>query len=214
MKIIFKTVNYLFAFVLLLIFSGCEGSSGGHDYDFGNNDPNVCVAAGDSITAGYGLADPGQQAYPSVLSIMSGKTIYNKGVSGSESDYGVNTVRQNLSQYSPGYLLILYGINDILCYHSVNSILNNLEFMADQAKANKTVPVLATLTPLFEWHAAFQSKVNTLNDQIRWLADYKNIPLADLAAGFDFDSSYIGPDGLHPNKQGQELIAAIFYDEL
>lgn len=207
-------IKYLILIPLLLGIIGCENGGGGHDYDFGDNNPSIAVATGDSITAGCGLSNPSQEAYPTVLAAMSGKTVYNRGVSGSESGYGVSTVNSNLEQYKPGYLLILYGINDIIRGRNVQSIINNLQTMIRAAKQNKTVPIIATLTPLFGWYKAYQSLTNTLNEQIRWLASSEDVPLADLAASFDFDASYIGSDGLHPNKQGQQLIAATFCDQM
>ena len=212
--------KYWFLWIIILpivaALPGCEGGSDSHigdGFDFGSNNSNIYVAIGDSITAGYGLSSS-SEAYPAKLSGMLGKTVFNKGVIGSYSSYGADTVNSVLNSYKPGYLLILYGVNDLIMGYSTDSVLNNLSAMIGAAKNNQTIPVIATLTPVFGEHAYFEGSVVALNHGIRQLASEQDIHVADLENSFGWNPSYISADGLHPNSQGQDLIAVVFYDEL
>lgn len=200
--------------ILPIIFGllGCEGDSGNiwDGWDFGDNDPNIYVAMGDSITAGYGL-DSYTEAYPALLSGMLGKTVYNSGISGSRSSYGAGAVSSVLNSYKPGYLLILYGVNDLIHDYSIDSIVTNLSTMIQTAKNSQTIPVIATLTPVFDSHSFIEDGVVELNARIRQLAAEENIYVADLEQAFNWNQAYIDSDGLHPNSQGHDLIAVTFY---
>ena len=145
---------------------------------------------------------------------MLGKTVVNKGVSGSYSSYGADTVNSVFSSHHPGYLLILYGVNDLIMDHSIDSVVNNLRAMIVAAKNNHTIPVIATLTPVFASHAFVKNKVITLNERIRLLANELEIHVADLENAFAWNTIYIGADGLHPNSAGHNLIATVFYEIL
>ena len=207
-----------FGFSILIAFflQGCESGGGGRfddGHDYGSNDPNLYVAMGDSITAGYGLTSYSQSFVPR-LSSMLGKTIINKGHGGDESSRGAGTVNSVLKNYKPGVLLIFYGVNDLICGRSVESAIANLQTMILAAKVNKTIPVIATLTPAFGSHSFIYYGVAELSDRIRALADAEGICVADLNDTFGDNSAYILPDGLHPNSLGHELIALTFNDIL
>ncbi len=196
--------------------AGCEGSSESHiwdGHDFGSNDANLYIAVGDSITSGYGLESVAE-AYPSKLSGMLGKSVVNHGVQGSESWYGAENVYSVLGTYKPGYLLILYGVNDLILAHDRDSILTNLRTMVSAAKANQTIPVLATLTPVFEWYTVIEGEVAALNASIRLMGAEENVHIVDLERAFNWNSDYMDADGLHPNSQGHDLMASSFYDVL
>lgn len=196
--------------------AGCEGDSEQHIWDgvdFGNNDPNLYVAMGNSITAGYGL-DSAAEAYPFKLSMLLGKTVVNYGVSGSLSSYGADNVYSVLGSYQPGYLLILYGVNDLIHGYSTESVISNLRAMIAAAKASQTIPVIATLTPVFDSHGFIDGAIIELNAGIRQLGIEENIYVVDLEYAFNWNSVYMGSDGLHPNSEGHDLIAVTFYDVL
>ena len=82
------------------------------------------------------------------------------------------------------------------------------------ARANKTIPVLATLTPTFDSHGYMAGAVDEVNAGIRRLASEERVALVPLDAAFAWDRSLIGPDGLHPNSAGAQVIADTFADVL
>jgi len=200
--------------LVAIAFSSCEdggdGGSLGDGHDFGSNSRDVYVAMGDSITRGYGATIP----YPAVLSSMLGKTVINKGVNGAKSSDGVSAVNGVLGSTKPGFLLICYGANDVI--HSVPpaTIIARLRSIIQAAKANQTIPVIATCTPQIKGHSAFGGGVISLNVRIRSLAAEEGVELVDLETAFTGHDEYMTSDGLHPNNTGHSVIAAEFFDVL
>jgi lysophospholipase L1-like esterase len=188
-----------------LIFNGCENGNG-DSHDFGTNDQNICVALGDSITAGKGAST----SYPAILSGLTGKTVINEGTSGAISEDGAAQVGGELSSHDPGYLLILLGANDIIRSVNIEDTIVNLRNIIAAAKNNKTVPIIATVTPMYFGYDVFAGAVNSLNTRIKQLADEQGCDLVDLAGAFGTNSGLMQSDGLHPNDEGLNVIARSF----
>jgi lysophospholipase L1-like esterase/fibronectin type 3 domain-containing protein len=184
-----------------------------------NDLKDICVAMGDSITLGAGspsppLLDNYNDCYVPKLQQMWGKTVINDGVLGAKSSVGADYVDSVLAYYKPKYLIIYYGNND-LGFFSTDSIIANLAYMIEQAKANGTIPVIATLGPFMGNWAWRQPYATDLNKRIRALASSEGIAYADLEAAFGSNPAYmILPDGMHPNAAGHSLIANTFYNIL
>lgn len=199
--------------VCACMFAGCEGGGESHlsdGHDFGTNNPNVFVAFGDSIT--YGVGEGVVTNYPTKLGNLLGKPVYNEGYPGAESFVGAALVHSILEGYKPGFLLILFGVNDLIMGYSENEAIGNLQYICQAAINNKTIPVIATLTPVFGEHKMFASGVSRLNVLIRQMAIDMNVALVDLELAFMWNSLYIQEDGLHPNDQGNDLMAVTFYN--
>ncbi len=198
-----------------LFLPGCEGGGGNKwdGFDFGANNKDVCVALGDSITAGSAL-DSYAQCYIPKLAGMLQKSIINKAIPGSETSVGVDLVHACLDTYHPGFLIILYGVNDVIMGYSETAAVNNLRFMVRAAKDNKSVPILATLTPVAFDHAAFASGVQRLNAAIRQMAAEEDVTVADLDDALAWNTMYLLPDGLHPNATGNDVMASTFSDSM
>ncbi len=199
-----------FMALCVAFFSGCEpggggGGSLGDGHDFGSNDPNLYAAIGDSITAGDSFG-----SYPAILSGLIGKPVANEGVPGSTAGDGAARVGGILNSLKPGYLLILYGANDVIHGHDDAATIANLQRIIQSAKNNQTIPVIATLTPMDYSHVIFNGGVQSLNNAIRNLASQEGITLVDLESAFGSTPIYLQSDGLHPNDSGYALIAQEF----
>jgi len=188
-----------------IFWNGCEG--GGSSHDFGSNDSNVAVCMGDSITA---LEGGNSTTYPALLAASTGMTVYNEGSGGATSSDGAGKISSVLSSYKPGYVLILYGANDVISGTGEDDCIANLRSIITAAKNNKSVPVVATLTPMYGSHSIFDGSTKTLNVKIRQLASEEGCSVADLESAFGTDSSYFNGDGLHPNDAGLKIIADTF----
>ena len=198
----------------VLMLAGCEGGGDSHlsdGHDFGPNNPNLYVAFGDSITAGSGLASP-SDCYSVKLAGMLNNTVINKGFPGYSSGDGLDVIYPILDDYQPGYMLILFGVNDIIMSYGAEVAVVNLRIMIQACQDNKTIPVIATLTPVFGEHISFSSGVNRLNGMIHQLCSELDVALVDLNSAFDDNPIYIQSDGLHPNETGHALMAITFYD--
>jgi len=215
-----KSVGQGFGVVLIgaiFMLSGCESGGGGGSlsdgHDFGPNDPNVLVAFGDSITAGSDLPNPRTEAYPARLAAVLGKTVISKGYPGASSYDAVDMVHSILDNIRPGYLLILFGVNDLIMGYGEEAALNNLRTLVRAAKDNKTIPVIATLTPVAGEHRWWTSGVNRLNGMIRDMASVEGVALVDLADAFGGDENLLYMSvGLHPNIMGHDIMANAFYE--
>lgn len=184
---------------------GCEGN--GDSFDYGENDPNVWVAMGDSITSGLdGEAAP----YPPRLARMTGKTVINEGYSGEQAAEATSRIWNLLNNYKPGKIMILYGVNDLMHGASYEDIIGNLRFLVQAAKANKTMVNIATMTPMIDRHGGiYQGSIEEVNYQLRIMAAEEGVRLVDLEPIFGTGEG-LQIDGLHPNEQGSELIASAF----
>ena len=143
---------------------------------------------------------------------MLNKTVVNKGFPGYSSGAGLDVIYPILDDYKPGYMLILFGVNDIIMGYGEEVAAVNLRIMIQACKDNKTIPVIATLTPVFGEHEAFSSGVNRLNSLIHQLCSELDTALVDLNSAFGDNPIYIQADGLHPNETGNALMAVTFYD--
>ena len=204
-KLLRHVVKYLCLSVLVMTFTGCE--DGGNDHDFGTNNPDVVVAMGDSITA---LEGENTTTYPDILEGMTGKIVINEGRGGATSSDGAGKINRVIGNNKPGYVLILYGANDIIRATGNDSLIANLRTMIIAAKNNKTVPIVGTITPMYFVHDIFAGAVPVLNARIRQMAAEENCAVADLENAFGSDTSLFNGDGLHPNDEGLRVIAQTF----
>ncbi|NCC50525.1 MAG: hypothetical protein EOM20_04840 [Spartobacteria bacterium] len=173
----------------------------------------VYVAMGNGIT--YGSGDTIGDPWPPRLEDMLRKLVINEAKAGSRvCEYGVSKVDNILDKHDPGYLLILYGTNDLTYGYSINDIINALRAMIREGHSRGVVVVVATLPPAFSEGAASPSAYDQLNKSIRSLVASEGAVLADVAKAFNGNHSLIMSDGLHPTPQGQQLIATTFYNAL
>ena len=194
--------------------TGCDrdgGGGGGGVGDVGDNNADVYVAIGDSLTDGN---NGGGAPYPPRLAAMTGKTVINRAAQDESASRAAGSVGGILSDTKPGALLILLGSVDLIGGRSVDGVIGSLGSIIDQAKANKTVPVVATLTPMVGSHSRWSGQVKELNKAIRSLASDKGARLVDLEPAFGDGAGLILDDGLHPNEQGNQIMAEAFADAL
>lgn len=190
------------------IFCGCEGDGGGGGGgdDVGDNDRNLVICVGDSITQGYACDGA---PYPAQLAGMTGKSVRNMGVGGAQAAAGASKITSQLS-CKPGYVCILYGANDAICGGSPDSVRESLRSIIVACKNNHSIPIVATTPPMIREHASFDGAARSINEAIRGVAHEEGARLVDLYGAFGSGEAYLVSDGLHPNAAGAELIAKSF----
>jgi lysophospholipase L1-like esterase len=190
----------------------------------GDNQPNVYVAFGDSLTTGVGSSGGGYRAplQAQLASYFGQAFVVDTGIDGSFSSRGAARIPGVMSRERPAYTLILYGTNDwndqrcqslppSECY-----TIDNLELIVEYVKSTSSYPVLATLPPTNPALAprertAWNSELNTL---IKALAQREGAIVADVFAAFpntipsDLPRYFF--DDVHPNDQGYALMAQAF----
>lgn len=197
-----------------LVAAGCGGGGGGgglKNEDPGDNDINVVIAFGDSLTAGEV-----QPSYPAILSGLIGKTVTNDGVYGSTAAAGAGRCSSVIAKRKGAFMLILYGVNDMLFGRSTDSIASSLESIVNTCLSHHVVPVLATYPIPIRGHRIFSGGTSRLNEAIRALAARYNIKCVDLEKEFldggEPDPALYLDDGLHPNAAGNQIVALAFAD--
>ena len=197
--------------LLIFGFSGCGGGGGGglSNSDPGNNDLNSVIAFGDSITKG---SECDCVPYPTRLAGYINKTVRNTGVPASRARDNVSRTQSAIDKYPSAFMLILYGVNDVIHSADIGSIAAALSQMVDICEQNNVVPVLATYPEPILDHALFGPRTLMLNEAIRNLASEKGIKCVDLEREFGANEELYRPDGLHPNSEGTEVVAQAFAD--
>lgn len=194
----------------LAFLAACGGGDGGlTNKDPGNNDVNVVAAFGDSITMGNQCSCP---PYPARLAGMIDKRVPNFGIGGSVATENIGRAQTVINQCHPGFMLILYGVNDVIHGHGIGGIIEALDQMVEICKSNHVVPVLATYPRPITSHAVFGPRTRVLNERILELASAKGIHCVDLQKEFNANPEFYEPDGLHPNDAGTQLMALAFAD--
>jgi lysophospholipase L1-like esterase len=177
----------------------------------------ACV--GDSITFGYGLADPSTQSYPAVLAaeLGSAHTLENFGVSGAtllkngdrpyweETSFGAST------SFDPDVVVIMLGTNDA----KPQNWTREAEFAPDYLELIEHYRLLgalvyvATPPPVFG-AGAFDISPTVVAGEVvplvRTLAEDANAPLVDVFTALSEEAQNF-PDTVHPNAAGAALIA-------
>ncbi|MBE9662690.1 arylesterase [Mucilaginibacter myungsuensis] len=166
---------------------------------------------GDSLTAGYGLADAGNESYPALIGQKISAEglsyrIINAGVSGDTSGGGLNRLDYWISQPVDVFVLEL-GINDLTRRTAPSTIYNNLEAIVKKVIAKHPKVKLALMgmqlpafipgTLVAEFRAIYQKLADTYHMAL--------VPFfLDGVAGMRHLNIR---DGIHPNAEGYGIIA-------
>mgnify|MGYP000878748420 CR=1 FL=1 len=115
-------------------------------------------------------------------------------------------------------VVLLEGVNDV-DINSIGGIAAALRQMVQASKAGGRAVVLCTLLPVKpdEVLGLFShdpTRIKALNEEIRLIAAQEGVVLADLYAAFGGDSvntSWLSPDGLHPNDAGYDRLTDVLF---
>ncbi len=173
--------------------------------------PRTVVFFGDSLTAGLGLAEPGEEAFPGLIQKKLAAThqawrIVNAGLSGETTSGGLRRIEWILRQ--PFDVLVLeLGANDGLRGIEPAVSRANLQGIIDRVRAkNPTVKILLTgmqMPPSFG-----QDYARDFATIYPELAEKNHLALVP----FLLDSVALQPelnqrDGMHPTAEGHAIVA-------
>lgn len=176
---------------------------------FAQENQKVILFFGNSLTAGMGL-DP-TQAFPALIQEKIDETgksyrVVNAGLSGETSAGGLNRIDWVLNQKVDVFVLEL-GANDGLRGLPLESTRHNLQGIIDKVKAkypHVKIIVVGMMVPPNMGEDYSDKFVKIYPD----LADGnggKLIPF--LLEGVAGDPNLNLPDGIHPNVEGQKIVA-------
>jgi acyl-CoA thioesterase I len=167
------------------------------------------VFMGDSITEGWNLAG-----------WFPGKAYVNRGISGETTPQMLVRFRQDVIDLKPRVVVILGGTNDIAGNTgpmTLEQTEDNLESMADLARANGIGVVLCSVLPAFDfpWSPGLEPapKIAELNEWMKAYAAQKGMAYVDYYTAMKDAQGGLPPklskDGVHPLAAGYAVMAPL-----
>lgn len=166
------------------------------------------VALGDSLTYGYPYSPP--FSWANLMAERLGIPCVNKGLCGDTTAGMLRRFTRHVLSFAPAYVIIMGGTNDLFRSVRVEAIVDNVGLLVELARQKGIVPVVGIPAPCNDSRAGELPK---LCRQLRTYCTSQEVACIDFYAvladdggtGFRAD---LDSDGLHPNKQGHQLMAA------
>ena len=169
------------------------------------------VFMGNSITEGWSPIQP---------AFFYGKPYVNRGISGQTTPQMLLRFRQDVIALQPAVVVILAGTNDIAGNTgpmTTGQIMDNIKGMAELARANEIKVILCSVLPAFDypWKPGKNPDkvIPELNAMIKAYCTEKGIHYLDYFSEMADERNglpkSLAEDGVHPNKQGYEIMAAL-----
>ncbi len=173
--------------------------------------PRTIIFFGDSLTAGYGLADPAAEAYPALIqekisAAKLGWRVVNAGLSGETTAGGVRRIDWILRQPVDLFVLAL-GANDGLRGTDPAATRANLQQIIDRLRAKypKAKLVLAGMQMPPTLGADFSRAFGRIYPELAAKNDATLIPF--LLEGVGGRPDLNQADAIHPTAAGAAIVA-------
>ena len=171
---------------------------------------------GDSLTAGYGLST--EEAFPALVEKKVNETakrckVINAGLSGETSAGGLSRIDWVLRQPVDIFILEL-GANDGLRGLPLDQTEKNLQAIIDKVKAKypNVKLVLAGMMVPPNMGNDYSTKFQTIYPNLAKKNNATLIPF--LLEGVAGNEKLNLPDGIHPNPDGQKIVANTVFSKL
>jgi len=216
----YKVIAVTVIIVLVMAVLGCDNGST-NDNDNGKEITLVCL--GDSLTAGYGTAEPSEESYPAYLQKKPGiNTVINAGVTGDTTAGALSRVDSDVLFYNPDIVIILLGANDFFdfLHFPVSETKKNLQTIINKVDNGKRKIYLAKFYT-DEVAAEMAASISLPSGIINYIVNQYNKMFIALAASSDnielIDDIWTGvwgihmSDLIHPDAEGYEIMADRIY---
>ena len=170
---------------------------------------------GDSISAGYGMEKESQWS-ESLKTLLSDEafeiSVYNRSISGETTGGGLTRISRILDELKPTFLLLELGGNDALRGYPPKKIYENLNKMIEASEEQGTEVFLMQIRILPNYGKRYQTQFESIYPTLSEEKEVILLPfmLNDIA----LKEELMMPDGIHPNKDAQPLIAEIVFNSL
>ena len=173
------------------------------------------VAFGDSLTAGFGLAE--KESYPYLLQEKLKADGYNyevinAGVSGETSLGGLERIDWVLEQDNVKILILELGANDLLRGLPVVKMKANLSQIIKRAKAKNIEVLLCGMLAPPTMGAQYQREFVAVFPDLASEYNVEFMPF--VLEGIALDPKLNQGDGIHPNAEGSKVLTANVYKVL
>ncbi|HEY0430102.1 MAG TPA: arylesterase [Pyrinomonadaceae bacterium] len=211
--------------ILSLAFTACGVSTAEKSFEGNANKPLVSpkvttgkpkiVAFGDSLTAGFGLAE--KESYPYLLQKRLEADGYNyevvnAGVSGETSLGGLERVDWVLEQENVQILILELGANDLLRGLPVAKMKQNLAQIIKKAQAKKINVLFCGMLAPPSSGAQYQRDYTAAFPDLA--SEYKVTFLPFLLENIALEKDLNQADGIHPNARGEVIMTNNVYKAL
>lgn len=173
------------------------------------------IAFGDSLTAGFGLAE--KESYPYLLQQRL-KTegynyeVVNAGVSGETSLGGLERIDWVLEMENVEILILELGANDLLRGLPVAKMKENLTATIKKAKAKNVQILLCGMLAPPNMGAKYQREYVSVFPDLA--SEHKTAFLPFILEGIALDPKLNQGDGIHPNAAGAKVLTETVYNSL
>jgi acyl-CoA thioesterase-1 len=179
-----------------------------------SNRPKI-IALGDSLTAGFGLAE--KESYPYLLQEKLAADGYdyevvNAGVSGDTSLGGLERADWVLEQDNAKVLILELGANDMLRGIPVSKMKENLDEIIKKAKAKNLKVLLCGMLAPPTMGATYQRDFTMAFPDLASENKVEFLPflLENIATKKELNQG----DGIHPNAEGERIMTDNIYKAL
>ena len=219
MRAILLNFYRIFGYVLggfLLILVNIQGLvvSEAQSVNHGKQEKRVILALGDSLTAGFGVAQ--EESFPLRLQVKIdeaklGYKIVNAGISGDTTAGGVRRINW-LMKHKPQIVILALGANDGLRGLSVDEMRSNLETMIRISHDHDARVLLAGMKALPNYGEDYQQKFESVFSELANKYDLVHLPF--LLEGVAGVREFTRPDGIHPTASGYKIVADLVWEYL
>lgn len=158
---------------------------------------DVILAFGDSLTAGKGVT--ADNAYPQVLSELTGLDVINAGISGETTAEGLKRFPAVLDASNASLVILFEGGNDILRNYNLDETKANLDEMINIAKGKGLQVVMVGLPR--------KQLFSSTAELYRELAEAHELPLEDEIVASLLRKPDMKSDSVHFNVKGYRALA-------
>ena len=193
-----KIIESLFSVLILILFINTS---------FANN-PVRIMLYGDSIMAGYGLAQNENLAEELNRNLQTNEntfSILNASISGNTSKNGLSRIDWSLGD-NPDIVILCLGANDVLRGISPELTMANLDSIINKFIKNGSIVILAGMLSPENMGSEYQNKFDSIYPKLA--KNYDLIFMPFLLEGVALDKKYLQSDYKHPNKLGIKIIAS------
>ena len=193
-----KIIESLFSVLILILFINTS---------FANN-PVRIMLYGDSLMAGYGLAQNENLAEELNRNLQTNEntfSILNASISGNTSKNGLSRIDWSLRD-NPDIVILCLGANDVLRGISPELTMANLDSIINKFIKNGSIVILAGMLSPENMGSEYQNKFDSIYPKLA--KNYDLIFMPFLLEGVALDKKYLQSDYKHPNKLGIKIIAS------
>ena len=181
------------------------------------NNKDRIVLIGDSITEGWSLMDP---------DFFRNNNLINRGIGGQTSPQMLIRFKQDAVHLKPKLIIINAGTNDIAANTgpaTPEMITDNITSMAEIALKHSIKVALSTILPVdnYQWNETVKDapeRITSVNSLLKKYSEQNNLTFINFYSAMVNENkgmkSHYANDGVHPTKEGYDVMAFVLKNTL